>query len=227
MSDVRTVATGMAEVGDVQLADGSGVKLGADSKLRIPSRFGTALRGLRLEGTATFTVAPGQERRFIVRAGPASLTAGGTKFSVRAFNDENAVTVRVLEGDVAAVVGDSTVPLAAGASLRISKDSSMRAPTPEELEEALGWTDGVVVASDRSLREILVVAKRWFGLDLFVADTSMLERKVSLRADISKSKEAIASIEQSGGLQKVWEGSNMVLRDRPGRRAKAAGKQVP
>jgi ferric-dicitrate binding protein FerR (iron transport regulator) len=212
-SDARAMATGSAEFSNVTLADHSTVKLGPDSKLVIPRGFGTSIRGLKLDGTATFTVAPGQKRRFIVRAGGATVAATGTAFSVRAYPEERDITVRVTQGDVTATASGGARPLAAGTAIVIGKDGAMRAPAASELDQSLGWTDGTVVVADRPLREVVVLAKRWFGLDLFVPDSALLDRKVTLRAKLGMATEAVASIESSGGLRKVWEGSNMVLKD--------------
>jgi transmembrane sensor len=213
-SEARMKSTGAAELQNVTLGEGSTVVLGPDSKLRIPQKFGPTIRGLKLDGTATFTVAPGLALPFVVRAGNTTITATGTEFSVRAYPDEHDVLVRVREGGVNVTVGDSIRPLAKGAALLVSRDSTMRDATEAEVEQWLGWTDGTLVVNDRPLREVLAVAKRWYGLDLFVPDTALLSsRKASLRAKIDAPKDAIASIETSGGLRKGWEGSNMVLRD--------------
>ncbi len=213
-ADARAVPTGNAEFGDVALGDSSKVKLGPDSRLRIPRMFGVSIRGLKLEGTANFKVAPGQKLPFVVRAGITTITAAGTEFTVRAYADERDVTVLVRDGSVTATVGDSSRMLAKGAALVVGSDSTMHEPTPAELEQAMSWTDGTVVFNDRPLREMLVLAKRWFALDFFVLDTTLLTRKVSLNAKIESTKDAVASIEASGGLRRIYQGSNMVLIDK-------------
>ena len=213
-AEARTTVTGAAELSNVTLGEGTAVVLGPESKLRIPQKFGAAIRGLKLDGTATFKVAPGLERRFVVRAGIVTIAATGTEFTVRAYPDEGDVMVRVSEGDVTATVGDSVRPMAKGAVLVVARDSTMREPTADEIEQSIGWTDGTIVATDRPLREIIAIAKRWYGIELYVPDTALLtNRKASLRAKIDAPKDAIASIETSGGLKKGWEGVNMVLKD--------------
>ena len=212
--NARTVVTGMGQLGTVELLDGSTVKMGPESRMRIPPSFGEEVRGLRLEGTATFTVAPNQERRFFVLAGNTTIAAAGTSFSVRAYPDETNITTRVREGSVTVTVGDSTRTLSAGDALVIRRDSTMAVPVAADLEAALGWADGTIVVANRPLREVIAVAKRWFGMEFYVPDTALLNRRVTLKADVGDGDSARRSIELSGNLQRIWVDSTMVLRDR-------------
>jgi transmembrane sensor len=212
--DARVMTTGNAQYSNVTLAEQSTVKLGPASKLVVPRGFGPSVRALRLEGTATFAVAPGQQRPFTVLAGNVSIVATGTSFTVRAYPGEPDVIVSVGNGEVTVTAGDSARPLAGGAAILIAADGAMRELGAAEIEQIVGWADGIVVAIDRPLREIVALARQWFALDLFVADTALLDRKVTLRAPIESGKAAIASIETSGRLEMVWKGSNMVLRAR-------------
>ncbi|MFC0205756.1 FecR family protein [Novosphingobium soli] len=87
-----------AETGREQLADGSSVVLGADS--RISAAIDGAARRITLEqGTATFHVAKDRTRPFIVRSGKVYAEATGTVYSVRRVGSAGAA-VRVSEGTV-------------------------------------------------------------------------------------------------------------------------------
>jgi ferric-dicitrate binding protein FerR (iron transport regulator) len=220
-TDTHVTATGYGEFNKASLGDGSNVQVGPDSRLRVPRTYGNSVRGTQLEGTAVFTVAPGQKGTFIVIAGNTVIRASGTEFVVRAYPDESSVTVRVLEGTVTVTVGDSTQTVAKDAALVIAKDNTMHAPSAAELVQSVGWTDGTIVAADRTVKEIVVIAKRWFGVQLFIKDTALLARKASVSAKIGAGEVAIASIEKSGGLRREWEGTNMVLTDATAKAHKA------
>lgn len=227
--DARALQTGAGQLADVPLEDGSTVRLGADSKMRVPPRFGSVVRTLTLDGAATFTVAPGRPLPFSVRARNAIITATGTVFSVRAYPGDDAVTVRVRDGQVTVRAGGDPRPLASGAALTVTKDGSMKEVPAPALAEAMAWTDGYMVVNDRPLRDVLPQFKRWYGLQLFVADTTLLNRPVTMRARLESSREAIAAIEASTGLRFGYEGTTMVLRDssaakdtKPAKNAKGA-----
>jgi ferric-dicitrate binding protein FerR (iron transport regulator) len=210
-TDVRTLNTLPAQMGDISLLDGTKVKLGPESVLRIPAKFNKKVRGVGLDGSANFTVAPGNEREFVVIVGKASIVATGTEFAVRAYPDEQSALVHARSGEIKVVVGDSSLKLSAGASLLITKEGALRQPDSTEVVEAVGWADGTVTMLDRPLRDVLPEVRRWFGLTFTVGDPSLLNRTVTLRAPFQSPEEARKSIEASGNLQRVWAGENQVL----------------
>lgn len=220
--NARTVNTAAGQLGSVTLRDASEVRLGPESQLRIPSAFGDLVRGVELTGTAAFTVAPEHKHRFTVRARNVTVVAEGTGFAVRAYADEPFVTVRATVGNVEVRSPKGTASLAAGSTVAVDATGATRELTAAEAEVALGWTDGIVVAVDRPLREVLLVAKRWYGMQFLVPDTTLFDRTVTLRASLESAEEARSSIETSGGLTRVWEGTNMVLMDQSARPARPA-----
>jgi ferric-dicitrate binding protein FerR (iron transport regulator) len=210
--DVRVLSSLPGQRGTTTLGDGSRVTLGPTSKLHIPARFGTDLRALRLEGTASFEVAPG-EQPFQVRARDASIVATGTAFGVRADSADDVVTVGVREGEVVVKAEDASRTVAAGGAVAVAADGTMRDPSPAALEEALGWVDGQFVVNKRPLREVLPKIARWYGLDLTVNNPALLDRVVTLRAGLASSRDVIPALEKSAGLKFGYEGRKMVLRD--------------
>lgn len=209
--DARVNATAAAQITTLNLGEGSTAILGPNSELRIPAKFGTSMRGLGLSGTATFTVAP-QKEPFLVRAGPATITATGTEFVVRAYPDERRVTVFVREGTVEVDAGDSSRTLTKGTGVIVHADSSFHQAAMTEFTETVGWPDGTIVVADRELRHVLAEFKRWYGVDLFVADTALLSRRVTLQAKADSWEDASAALERATNLKRGWQGSNMVLR---------------
>ncbi|HEU4564521.1 MAG TPA: FecR family protein, partial [Gemmatimonadaceae bacterium] len=105
--DVRVVSTQLGQRATATLLDGSEAQLAPDTKLTIPPGFAEKLRAVKLEGAASFTVAPGSQLPFIVRAKGVRITATGTAFDVSAFPDDQSVIVRVREGEVQVKVGEA------------------------------------------------------------------------------------------------------------------------
>lgn len=210
---VRDIATTTAQFGSVELGDGSTVRLGPESRLRLPE-FSDVVRGLSLEGTAAFTVAPGHERAFTVLAGDTRLDATATEFAVRAYPEESRLIVHVRSGSVTAMHGDSARTVSAGEALAIGRDGTPSVPAATEVAEAVGWVDSTIVRSNVPLREMLPVLKRWFGLEFAVQEERLLDRMVSLKAGIGAINDARLAIEQSGNLERVWVDSAQVLRER-------------
>jgi ferric-dicitrate binding protein FerR (iron transport regulator) len=213
-ADVRVVTSLTSQVGLVTLDDGSTVRLAPESKLSIPNGFGPELRAVRLEGAATFTVAPGQSQRFQVHAPGAVIVATGTVFTVRRYEGEEATAVVVKEGTVDVRLGEQTQSLAAGGALVITAGGAARAATPAEIDEAAGWTTGILAVTNRPLREVLPQLRRWYGLTILAPQDEILARPVSLRASLDSSRQAIRAIEESSGLEFGYIGPNMVFKER-------------
>jgi ferric-dicitrate binding protein FerR (iron transport regulator) len=210
--NVRVTSTEPAQIRTLALDDGSSAQLGPNSELRVPAKFGTSMRGVALAGTAHFTV-EGAKPRFLVRAGPAILTAIGTEFTVRAYPDERRVTVMVREGTVQVdVAGGESRTLTEGTGIVIRADSTLQPAAMTELTESVGWPGGTLVIADRPLREVLAEFKRWYGVELYVADTALLSQRVTMQAKVDSWEDASAALERATNLERAWAGSNMVLR---------------
>jgi transmembrane sensor len=90
-------ATGVAEVRDIHLSDGSEVTLGARSSLEVAFRLHERRVALT-SGVAFFSVAKNPSRPFIVRVGDKEVRVVGTKFEIR--RDPTSMQVSVVEGTV-------------------------------------------------------------------------------------------------------------------------------
>lgn len=225
----RTLGTRPGQQAELTLTDGSTVRLGGDSRVRVPPRFGVELRSLRLDGTGTFTVARGQSREFDVRAKNASIRATGTAFTVRAYPDDSTVTVRVKDGGVTVYAGKDKRAVDAGKALVVAANGTLREPSPQELAQALAWTDGTFSVSNQPLRDVLPQVTRWYGIELRTHDSAILNRPVTMKAPLTSIREAIEGIEKSAGVVFGYEGKAMMLYDsanapkgaKPGAPAKA------
>lgn len=90
-------ATGIAEVREIRLSDGSEVTLGARSSLEVAFRLHERRVALT-SGVAFFSVAKNPSRPFIVLVGDKEVRVVGTKFEVR--RDPAGMRVSVVEGTV-------------------------------------------------------------------------------------------------------------------------------
>jgi ferric-dicitrate binding protein FerR (iron transport regulator) len=214
--DAKHLASSPGQRATMTLSDSSKVSLGSDSQIIVPSSFDDKFRVIRLDGTATFTVKADATRPFEVRAGTVVFTAMGTEFSLRAFADEDQVTLKVKEGQVT-VQGATGAPrtVNAGGSLAVSKTGEMQEPSADALGVAFSWMDGKVVIENRSLKDALTELRRWYGLELVVKDSSLLARPVSMSVELSSKKDAIAALEKSGHVKFTYDKQTPVLVDAP------------
>src|SRR5439155_12957595 len=225
-SDVRKYETSYGQQLNVTLDDGTVVRLGPESRLTIPKVFGMTrgYRAVKIEGTANFAVSKGGTQAFEVRNGPIILVAHGTEFVVRRFSGEPSLVVHVKDGSVEIRVGEVTRNVPKDMSYAVSNTGEMRVPSSDELDETRTWPDGNVTIVGHNLRYVLPQLKRWYGLDIHVEDQALFDRNVFVRAPMNSPKEAIQSVEQSGGVKFTYIGENMAFQDTAAARAAAKGK---
>jgi ferric-dicitrate binding protein FerR (iron transport regulator) len=212
--DARHTEMGNMQIANVTLEDSTVARLAPQTRLTVPSRYGrNDIRAVRVEGAANFNVVRQFDTPFEVRVGDVAVIARGTVFTVRKYRDEDNVIVHVKQGNVDVKRGETVRNVAQGMGLVVASDGAMRVPTAEELQEAINWVDGNVTIAGRTLRYVLPQMKRWYGLDIKVPNTALLDRQVFLSAPANSQREAIASVEASGGLRFTYIGENMAFED--------------
>jgi ferric-dicitrate binding protein FerR (iron transport regulator) len=224
-SDAKNFTTGSAQISVIELNDGTKVRLAPESRLRVPQKFGNAVHGARIDGAAQFTAALQPANPLEIRAGRASVFLAKGVADITADSVRGTVFIRMRDGDAQVrLAGNDTRTLAAGSALMIDSANAAN-PAPADLEEATGWTDGRVSINNKPLRTTIALIKRWWGLELYLKDTTVVGRNVSMAANLDSPKEAIASLEQGGQLKFGWEGKNMILTDNAAAAAAAAAKK--
>ena len=211
-TDAKPIATTFARMGNVTLDDGTKVRLAPESQITVPKEFGTELRAVRLAGMGEFTVGTGMEKPFRVNAARIDIVATGTVFTVQVAEDSS-VTVVVSEGSVRVGRRKAMTDVPTGGAV-VAKDSVVRQATQAERDEADAWRSGTLVVNDKPLSQALILMKRWYGLTILVPQQKLMERRVSFRASLDSTRQAIRGIEETSGLQFGYVGQNMAFTER-------------
>ena len=221
--DARVVESRPGQIGNVTLDDGSTVKVGPSSKLRIAPKLAKDVAAYSLDGTGVFEVAPGLPRQFVVRARNTSVVATGTAFTIRAFPDEPEVIVRVTAGEVTVSSPKDSRTVAANQTVAVDTSGAIREPAEKEANDALSWTSGRFVYTGHTLGDFLPELKRWFGSVVEVKDQTLLARPVALDVPLDSPRQAIEAVEKSANVKAVFEGQKMFFQDA----SAAASKPAP
>jgi ferric-dicitrate binding protein FerR (iron transport regulator) len=137
------VATGPGEVQQVDLADGSTVRLMANSRLAYsPARVADDFsRQVTLGAGRAFFEVAASSQPFVVETPTARTTVLGTSFGVEARAGETRVVVADGRVEVASrTASDAPVALAPGQSSQVPQDAAPTAPEAVDVADALGWT---------------------------------------------------------------------------------------
>lgn len=171
--------SGIGQLRDLVLADGSRVTLAAGSRIEV-QLAPRARRVHLLQGEAIFAVAKDPARPFAVAARGYRAVAVGTRFSVR--RDPGSVRVVVTEGtvrleDAAGAAGASALLPAGSLALARTDGVLVRNLALEDARRLLDWQQGWLVFRDTPLSEAVAEFNRYNARKLVLAD----ERAGALR----------------------------------------------
>jgi transmembrane sensor len=181
----ETFATAVGETREVVLADGSRVMLNTGTRIGVsitPNRREVLL----IQGEATFDVAPDATRPFHVNAGRREFQAIGTRFNLREISDEN-VELTVTEGVVKVLDAPPRLPqtparrrdpITYGEATVVAFQRAEVEPgfqyvthiQPGEVQARLAWQQGLIVANDKALEDLIAEVERYTNTKFVLAD---------------------------------------------------------
>jgi transmembrane sensor len=171
--------TGLGEVRQVPLPDGSVVAINTQSAVEVAMR--PNVREVTLaRGEAWFQVAHDKKRPFIVNAGRIRVRAVGTAFSVRRHDD--GADVQVTEGVVETwTVGeeDRRVQVVAGSRAYVAEyEPPKPIPASSDIERSLAWRQGQIVLEGQTLDEAVAQFNRYNAKKLLISDPNLAAEKL-------------------------------------------------
>jgi transmembrane sensor len=175
-------ATGVGQVREALLPDGSVITLNTNSKVAV--KYTNELRNIRLlQGEALFDVAKNKNRPFIVQANSTFIRAVGTSFSVSML-PQRPIQVLVREG----VVEVKRMDAAASAPVRISANTKAVAPVDApisasampsaKLERDMAWKDGRLAFDDETLEDAAEEYARYSDIRI-VVDPAVSQKTIT------------------------------------------------
>jgi transmembrane sensor len=224
MSEVTTLPGQRATV---RLPDSTRVVLGPASRLRYPAAWLRGPRRVELEGAAYFVVTHDSTRPFTVRTARGIAADLGTRFAVRAYRTDAAVSVAVAEGSVAITAApDSLGPrsrrpaldglperlvLTGGDLGRIAADGRLAVERAVNVDRYVAWADGRLVFQDTPLGDAVVELSRWYDLDIRLADGTLGRRPLTAAFKDEPALETLRLIAATLNLKLTRNGREVVL----------------
>jgi transmembrane sensor len=169
--------TGVAEIETLRLDDGSSVRMGPGSALRVA--FSSGERRVQiLAGEALFDVAADATRPFRVVTRDAITTVLGTRFDVSLLQASTSVVVARGHVQVSSRSGVQTVDLRAGDSVRVAIDGSTERGD-DRPDLFLPGPDHRVGVRNRPVAEVIERIRPWFVGRIVIADDEVGRRSVT------------------------------------------------
>ena len=158
----------------IKLDDGTKVWVNAETKLKYPVAFVGDRREVVLEGEAFFDVAK-NEKPFIVETSFGDVRVLGTAFGISAYASESESYTTLVRGKVSVErEGGEPVVILPGEQVVTSKDGKM-IKQQVDVEEFVGWKDGIYVFKEKSLGEIMKTLERWYNISVDFQEKSLVD----------------------------------------------------
>ncbi|PQA89602.1 FecR family protein [Hyphococcus luteus] len=202
-------ATGLGEIRDVTLEDGTVITLGAKSEVTTDFTA-TARRVTLLEGEAFFEVTKDPGRPFFVAAQDTLVRVVGTKFDVK--RSAEIVHVSVLEGVVEVMKPDNIERMIDSGEVadigkqvliageRVSSARRVALPEVRQVEQAPpgAWREGRLAYEDASLAEIVADLNRYYDKPVRIASSDVGDLRSTLAfqtSDVDQFFDVVESIQ--------------------------------
>lgn len=209
----RVLATGIGQRDSLTLSDGSKVVLAPGSKLTVAADFDGGNRLVTLEGAAYFDVHHDEAHPFTVRSAGAEIRDIGTAFTVKT-DAAGDVTVAVTHGIVALrgtnSATSSAVELHAGDRGTVSAET-VAVSRGTVTDDETTWTRGQLSYRDTPLSVVQADLKRWYGVDVQVADSALAHRTVTMPSQ-PDAERVLSNIVAALGIERTQRGDTIILR---------------
>jgi transmembrane sensor len=213
----QTITTSAGMRGSVNLPDGSRVTLNSGSEIRYPTRFTKGTREIQLTGEAFFEVTKDKKHPFIVRTDKLNVEVLGTTFNVSAYNDGKPVEVVLATGSIKLFSGEGhekkqLALLEPGNRAVYNASDNKLTVSGVNTDKYLAWRDGNIIFRDDSMSDVVSRLERWFNVDIYVQDKSILDYEITARFHDETLEQVLTLLKLSSGIEYTIE-KNSQLKD--------------
>jgi transmembrane sensor len=165
---INSIETPKGRQQEMVLPDGSRVWLNAVSRIDYPVAFRGKERSVTLSGEAYFEVVPDKSRPFKVNVGGMDVKVTGTKFNIRAYDNEAVVKSTLLEGGVKISQSGTAfaLDLAPGQQLQFDPATRKYRIVRPDVEAACAWREGKFCFDSTDLSTLMRDVARWYNIEV-------------------------------------------------------------
>jgi transmembrane sensor len=174
---VNEFSTGVGETATVTLLDGTVVKLGPESRLRLEG--GQSSRQVAFQGRAFFAVAHDPKRKFEIRTPSGDISVLGTRFDLQAVQKD--LQVAVVEGRVTLRARGSESLVGRGELGRVLDGVPLPTIEAPDADSSTKWLGNFFAFQATPLRTVVaeILRRRGSQVSIVIADSSLGDRAVT------------------------------------------------
>jgi ferric-dicitrate binding protein FerR (iron transport regulator) len=170
--DISEITTSKGEKKEIILPDGTKVWLNADSKIIYKNKFGSDLRKVKLFGEAYFDVVKNPKWPFLVETSQLTIKVLGTKFNVKAYQDDKTIETTLESGLISLQQGGKL--FRSGNSILVKPQQKATFSKKEhrlllenvDSKRFTSWKEGRLVFDNEEIHEAIKKLERWYGLKI-------------------------------------------------------------
>ncbi|MEQ9289966.1 MAG: FecR domain-containing protein [Cyclobacteriaceae bacterium] len=202
-----------------KLADGTIVKMNAESRLEFPEAFVNGKREVVLTGEAFFEVARDENKPFIISSGNITTTVLGTSFNINAYPESGLIEVAVATGKVKvehtgkkANQPSDVVYLNPNrkATYRVNRDEIV--VSSYNIDEELAWKEGILYFHKANEASVVARLERWFGVQVRVENKSPNEWDLTASFDNQSLEEILKSLSYTAKFEYSIKNNQVTIR---------------
>lgn len=191
------------------LADGSRVRLNANTHLRYAVPFSDTLREVWVEGEAFFEVCPNKKKPFVVHFENNSITVLGTTFNVSCYKNEPSYTT-LLSGSVCLRNSFEAIVLTPGQEGIILPAQKNITVWEADLKVSTAWLNDHFYFKEEPLTKIMETLGKWYGLEIEFEEDQLGTMLFSVETKRYGDIDSVLKIIESTGKVSFTEKNNAI-----------------
>ena len=184
----------------LRLSDGTTIHLNCETEFRYPVQFAGNERRVFLSGEAFFDVKKAEEWPFIVETESMKIQVTGTRFNVKAYQQDEFVHTTLVEGQVSVDQLDgsgATEILSPAQQFILDTHSGIAQVREVDVQLYTGWVDGMFVFKNQRLEDIMQTLARWYSIQVYYTEPSVKNICLSAHLDRYEHIDTILNIIQA------------------------------
>jgi transmembrane sensor len=210
------ISTELGQLSDVALPEGSLVFLNSSSTFIRPLGFSEHQRVVQLSGEAYFEITPDANRPFIIHSNQLITEVLGTKFNVKAYPEEDIISVSVVEGTVRVkrknLQSEEWVVIEAGEEYLLDHATLKEEVKGFSIDKVLGWREGKFVFESSPLERVLPMLSRKFDVEFVVENEQLNQCKLTAEFQNESLQTILDVISFANDIQYEYLGRKIILK---------------
>lgn len=177
---VQTFSSEQGSVSSILLSDGSRIWLNSGSTLHFVKRSKNYIEA-KLSGEGYFEIEHNPDREFVVQTGNLRIHDLGTKFNIKAYEEDEGISATLAEGiiEIRNEEGVRLLEMKPNDHFEFNKLTSHSLLKTVDPALTAGWKDGKFVFMDMDLAEICRELEKWYGVEISIRNKEIGNEKYS------------------------------------------------